>query len=133
MTSPRGGGDAEAQAYLWFERLRWGQGPDRCPHCDALGGFTFLRPANGVSRRTRTGAASCRRVWRCRECRRQFSVLTGTVFESSRVPLSTWAAVLAVLVRGDTPSPAAVAVRYSISAETARHVLARLAAARAQL
>jgi transposase-like protein len=29
-------------------------------------------------------------VWKCRDCRKQFSVLTGTVFHGSKVPLRTW-------------------------------------------
>lgn len=52
----------EADAYLYMEELRWPNGPV-CPHCghdDA----TFLNPANGVSRKTRTGAMSERRVWK---------------------------------------------------------------------
>lgn len=33
---------------------------------------------------------SNRRVWKCAECRKQFSVLVGTIFERSQVPLSKW-------------------------------------------
>ena len=47
-------------------------------------------PANGRSRKTRTGAPSERRVWKCRDCRKQFSVLTGTIFHGTKIPVRTW-------------------------------------------
>ena len=76
----------EADAYRLMEQLRWGDGEPTCPHCANVGAV-FIEPRNGVSRKTRTGAASERRVWRCRACRKQFSVLTGTVFHGARVSL----------------------------------------------
>jgi hypothetical protein len=75
----------EADAYRLLEDWRWGDRPV-CPHCGSVGAHYFLNPANGRSRKTRTGAASERRVWKCRECRRQFSVLTGTISMGPRFP-----------------------------------------------
>lgn len=83
----------EADAYRYMEELRWGTGEPSCPHCDNAGA-TFIQPSNGVSRKTRTGAETERRVWRCRSCRKQFSVLTGTVFHGTRVPLRAWVLVI---------------------------------------
>ena len=37
-----------------------------------------------------TGKVTPRRVWRCNACGMQFSVLVGTIFEDSRIPLSKW-------------------------------------------
>jgi hypothetical protein len=60
----------EADAYRLLERLRWGTETDEttvvpvCPHCGVIGGHYFLTPANGTSRKTRTGATSQRRVWK---------------------------------------------------------------------
>lgn len=48
----------EADAYVFMERLRW-DGSPVCPHCGA-GNVWYIRPLNGVSRKTRTGAASQR-------------------------------------------------------------------------
>jgi transposase-like protein len=31
-----------------------------------------------------------RKMWRCKECKRQFSVKTGTIFESSPLPFAKW-------------------------------------------
>jgi transposase-like protein len=82
---------SEADAYLYLEELRW-NGRPICPHCGSVGEHYFLEPANGRSRKTRTGSASERRVWKCRErgCRKQFSVLTGTVFHGTKIPVRTW-------------------------------------------
>ncbi len=63
------------------------------PHCGCEGA-TFVQPSNGVSRKTRTGAMSERRVWRCAGCRMQFSVLTGTVFHGTKISLRKWVLVI---------------------------------------
>lgn len=81
----------EADAYAYFERLRW-NGTPICAHCDSENVYLIV-PENGVSRKTRTGAASERRVWRCRDCKKQFSVLTNTVMHGTRIPVRTWAMV----------------------------------------
>lgn len=80
----------EASAYRFLEDMRWGDTPV-CPHC-ASENVVFLVPKNGSTRLTRTGADSARRVWQCREkaCRKQFSVLTGTVFHGSKIPVRIW-------------------------------------------
>ena len=78
----------EADAYRELERMRW-HGTPVCPHCHSED-VGYMRPANGVSRRTRTGAMSERRVWQCRECRKQFSATTGTVMHGSKVSLRIW-------------------------------------------
>jgi transposase-like protein len=83
----------EADAYLLLEELRW-DGRPVCPLCGSAAQHYFLKPANGVSRKTRTGASTQRRVWKCRDCRKQFSVLTGTVFHGSKIPLRTWLMVI---------------------------------------
>jgi transposase-like protein len=33
---------------------------------------------------------STRKLWRCKECKRQFSVKVGTIFEDSPIPLTKW-------------------------------------------
>ncbi len=37
-----------------------------------------------------TGARNKRFLWRCRDCKRQYTVRIGTVFEDSRIPLQHW-------------------------------------------
>lgn len=82
----------EADAYAFLEELRW-NGTPMCAHCGSERVF-FLNPANGVNRKTRTGAASERRVWKCGACRRQFSVLTGTIFHGTKISVRKWLFVI---------------------------------------
>ncbi|HEX4491466.1 MAG TPA: IS1595 family transposase [Acidimicrobiia bacterium] len=85
----------ESSAYQFLEELRWGDSPV-CPHCDSTV-VVFLTPRSGTgTRATRTGAQSPRRVWKCknRECRKQFSALTGTIFHGSKIPVRSWLFVL---------------------------------------
>jgi transposase-like protein len=79
----------EADAYRFLEELRW-NGRPICPHCGSVRSPYFLTPRDGSARRTRTGSSSERRVWKCADCRKQFSVLTGTIFHGSRIPARTW-------------------------------------------
>ncbi len=134
MSAGRGPGEevvAETEAWTRFELLRWGGPPPGCPRCGARGGCTLLRPRDGLSRATRTGTRTARRVWRCGTCRRQFSVLYATVFQSTRVPLRTWLAAWSDLVAATDLTGAATASRHGLTRESAAHVLDRLRDARA--
>lgn len=82
----------EADAYAYFEKLRWADGAT-CAHC-ASANVCFIEPSNGVSRSTRTGAQSERRVWRCRDCKRQFSVITNTMMHGTKIGLRVWLMVI---------------------------------------
>jgi transposase-like protein len=83
----------EGAAYEYLEGLRWNGSPV-CPHCGNEDRCYFLNPANGKSRKTRTGAQSERRLWKCGTCRRQFSVLTDTVMHGTKIPVRTWVFVI---------------------------------------
>jgi transposase-like protein len=84
----------EADAYVYLENMRWGDGEPTCPHCGTVDAHYFLTPKDGKARKTRTGSASERRVWKCRACRKQFSVLTGTIFHGTKIPVRTWLFVI---------------------------------------
>ena len=66
----------KAREYL--EQLRWG-GTPVCPHCGVIGAHYALK-----------GAAHRPGLWKCKDCRKQFSVTVGTVFERSKIPLNKW-------------------------------------------
>ena len=83
----------EADAWKFIEEMRWGTGEPVCSHCGSVGA-SFVKPTNGVSRKTRTGAETMRRVWRCLTCRKQFSAITGTIMHGTKLPLRMW--VLAI-------------------------------------
>lgn len=81
----------EAAAYAYLENLRWG-GEPVCPHCGNRERCYFLTPQ--APRTTSTGAVTQRRLWKCGECRKKFSVLTGTVMHGSKIPVRTWILVI---------------------------------------
>jgi transposase-like protein len=84
----------EADAYRMLEDLRW-KGEPVCPHCGSVAKHYFLEPRNRVSRDTkRTGKPSERRVWKCKDCRKQFTVTVGTIFHGSKIPLQKWLFVI---------------------------------------
>ena len=88
----------ESKAYELLEQIRWPNGPV-CPHCGTVDEATYLEP-RGEGRHTRTGKVSKRRVWKCRACRKQFSVTVGTVFEGSKVPLQKWLLAVHLMCSG---------------------------------
>jgi transposase-like protein len=69
---------SEAAAYAWVEARLWPNGPV-CPHC---GGVDRVSKMRGKS--TRIG------VYKCYQCRKQFTVKVKTVFEDSHVPMRLW-------------------------------------------
>jgi transposase-like protein len=123
-----GAAERDAAAYELLERIRWGGAGPSCPHCGSEE-CRYLAPRDGLTRPTRTGARTARRVWRCRACRRQFSVLTGTVLAGSRVPVPVLVAALTDWAAGGRPSPRALAERHGLTPEAARHLLRRVGAA----
>jgi transposase-like protein len=84
--------DDEA-AYRFLEELRWGD-ETVCPHCGSIAKHYFLTPKAAEGRKTRTGNPTVRRVWKCRDCRKQFSVLTGTIFHGTKISIRTWVLVI---------------------------------------
>jgi transposase-like protein len=70
-----------ARAFL--ESERWPDGVI-CPFCGLVGFAYALRPRIGSRTSVRLG------VWKCKGCRKQFTVTVGTIFEDSHIPLNTW-------------------------------------------
>jgi len=119
---------SEADAYRKLEELRWGGDPTVCPKCGTEGGkFYFLNPANGTSRKTRTGSVSERRVWKCGSCRKQFSVLTDTIFHGTKISVRTWLLVIFEFVASkNSVSAWEISRKYEITNESAWHMLHRI-------
>lgn len=115
----------EADAYVLMEQMRWGDKPF-CPHCHSERAH-FLNPENEVSRKTRTGAASQRRVWFCGECRKQFSVLTGTVFHGTKISLRKWLFVIFEMCASKNGVAAReIERKYGVTNKTAWFMLHRI-------
>src|SRR5258706_2020867 len=76
FSQPRFTDDNAARDHL--ESIRWPKGAV-CPHC------------GGTERNVRLQGTSHRPgLWFCGDCRTQFTVTVGTVFERSKVPLHKW-------------------------------------------
>jgi len=118
--------DGEASAYLVLEELRWPNGPI-CPHCGHDKAY-FLKPANGVSRASGPNRKlSQRRVWKCARCRKQFSVLTGTIFHGTKVPIEIWLMVMVQMCSAKNGISAREIERmHGVTPETAWFMLHRL-------
>ena len=83
----------ERKARELLEKVRWPDGPI-CPHCVVVGGHYRVMPKKGSRSPVREG------VWKCKDCRKQFTVTVGTVFQGSKIPLSKW--VTAIYLMGDS-------------------------------
>ncbi len=70
----------ELAAVEFMESQRWGNTP-ACPHCGSIAVYQMKDAKGGRSKRY---------LWRCHDCKKQFTVRIGTVFEESRIPLRHW-------------------------------------------
>lgn len=70
----------EAAAVAFLEQRRW-NGEAVCPHCSSKTVYAMQDTNGGRSKRF---------LWRCRDCRKQFTVRVGTIFEDSKLPLHKW-------------------------------------------
>jgi transposase-like protein len=61
------------RSFEFVAALRWPSGPE-CPRCEAKA-VSFLES---------------RQVWKCKACKKQFSVKVGTIFEDSPIGLDKW-------------------------------------------
>jgi transposase-like protein len=73
----------EAAAFEALEAIVWREGPV-CPHCGCMGRIAPLNGVKDKKGRERLG------LKKCYDCRRQFTVRVGTIFERSHVPLHVW-------------------------------------------
>jgi transposase-like protein len=76
---------SDAEAERVFVRLRWADnhGDAYCPHCGCLIVYACRRP-NGAPR------------WRCKACRKDFSVTSGTLFAFHKMPLRSYLLAIAI-------------------------------------
>ena len=65
----------EAQCEQALEAVRWPEG-FRCPRCDGIAHYVVR---DGV-----------RKVFQCVACRHQTSLIAGTLFQGTKLPLTTW-------------------------------------------
>jgi transposase-like protein len=66
------------KARLYLEAIQWPKGPV-CPHCGVIGDHYRIE-----------GKSARPGLWKCKDCREQFTVTVGTVFERSKIKLNVW-------------------------------------------
>ncbi|MGB8707684.1 MAG: IS1595 family transposase [Dehalococcoidia bacterium] len=79
----------EDAAREYLEQKRWPNGTI-CPHCEAIGAYK-LQPKTDSKTPVRKG------VWKCKFCRKQFTVTVDTIFEDSHIPLYQWLSAIQFL------------------------------------
>jgi transposase-like protein len=68
----------EDEARMYIEKLLWPDGQPVCPHCGSVNAYKMQ-------------GDTCRPgLCRCRDCKKQFTVTVGTIFEDSHIPLAKW-------------------------------------------
>jgi transposase-like protein len=84
----------EDQARELLECIRWPNGPT-CPHCGSVENITKFRP-HSEREPAKSGGARAG-VLKCNECKQQFTVMVGTIFSDSHIPLRTWLMAFALM------------------------------------
>ncbi|CAN5735906.1 IS1595-like element ISSod11 family transposase [soil metagenome] len=107
----------EQAAVEFLERQRWGATPC-CPVCGSVAVYQM---------REKTGDRSKRFLWRCRDCRKQYTVRTGTVYAESLIPLHKWChALWAAASAKNGVSALEISRRIQVSYKTALFLMHRI-------
>jgi transposase-like protein len=88
----------EASARSMLEQIRWPNGV-HCIFPDCGGAEVYRIEVKASQRKPKNGEAEGRfvgprQLFKCKACKRQFSVTKGTIFEDSKIPLRTWITVM---------------------------------------
>jgi transposase-like protein len=77
---------SDEEAWNAFRAIRWSgtQGEPVCPRCGCLDSYTY----------------KTRKVFRCRGCSHQFTVTSGTIFGSRKMPIRDYLLAIAIFVNG---------------------------------
>lgn len=77
---------SDDEAFETFRAIRWAstEGEPVCPKCGCVGAYTI----------------ATRKLWKCKACLGQFSVTSGTIFASRKLPIRDILAAIAIFVNG---------------------------------
>jgi len=81
----------EAAAFEHVESILWENGPV-CPHCGGVERIYTLKNVTGKTGKVRHG------LRKCGQCRKQFTVRIGTIFEESHLPMHKWLQAIYLMV-----------------------------------
>ena len=75
---------SDDEAHAAFVAIRWAAngGEPVCPRCGCLAIYTY----------------AARRIWKCKACNHQFSVTSGSIFASRKLPIRDYLAAIAIFV-----------------------------------
>lgn len=79
----------EAAAFEHVESVLWPQGPV-CPHCGAMDRYYRLTGVRTKPSKKNPEGVERHGLYKCGECRKQFTVRIGSIFEESHLPLHKW-------------------------------------------
>ncbi len=102
-----------------LENVRW-RDQGHCPHC---GSVHVVRKTDGE----RVGR------WNCHDCKSSFNVLSGTIFEKTRIPLQKWFLGIGLMVNAKKSlSSYQLARDVNLTQQTALYMQQRIRAAMAE-
>lgn len=96
-------------ATKFIARMRWPNGPI-CPNCAGREHYYL----------------TTRRLWKCKACKRQFSVKAGTIFEASPIPLSKWLPAVWAVANRRSPTTRELAAEVGVTQVSAWRMLNRI-------
>jgi transposase-like protein len=87
----------EAAAFAHVESIIWPDGPV-CPHCGVVDRAYRLTGVRSKPSKKNPEGVERHGLWKCRECRKQFTVRKGTIFEDSHIPMHKWLQAIHLMV-----------------------------------
>ncbi|MFD3192006.1 IS1595 family transposase [Sedimentitalea sp. HM32M-2] len=87
----------EAAAFEHIEGMLWADGPV-CPHCGVVDSAYRLTGVRTKPSKKNPEGKERHGLWKCRECRKQFTLRKGTIFEESHLPLTLWLQAIHLMV-----------------------------------
>ena len=87
----------EAAAFNHAEAMLWADG-NVCPHCGVVDKAYRLNGVRTKPSKKNPEGKERHGLWKCRECRGQFTVRKGTIFEESHLPLHLWLQAIHLMV-----------------------------------
>ncbi|MEL6664941.1 MAG: IS1595 family transposase [Pseudomonadota bacterium] len=79
----------EAAAFAHVETILWADGRV-CPHCGTVDNSTHLKGVRTKPSRKNPEGVERHGLYKCKDCRKQFTVRKGTIFEESHLPMHKW-------------------------------------------
>jgi transposase-like protein len=110
----------EKKCLDYLEQVRWPDGV-ACVHCGVMNVSTITRETKGANKR--------KRIYQCleKECGKQFSATSGTIFNDTHLPLTKWFLAVAMICEAKKGMSACQLQRHlGVNYRTAWHLAHRI-------